>query len=880
MHRFTPVLLAVFGVFSLVFIQLHSTPMASATAASTVNFQARLQSAAGAVVPDGTYNIEFKLYSGVSCNPTTGASCTVEWTEDYLNSASQGLQTINGYLSANLGSITTFPTTIKWDQQLWLSMNVGGTTTGSVSWDGAMKPYLNLTAVPAAFSANQLANTTGSGRSTLTFQGSSNGDQNFIIQDQGAGGTFNLLTANKADLSYIQLQSSTPGTAQTGNINISGTAIAGTLQGTTAVKTAAIRPISDSTTALQFQNAAGSTNIIDIDTTNNRVGIGLTAPTATLDIKGPGSDSSASALNITNAAGGAIINARDDGQVTIGTTAASGTVTTFGSMANTTHDYGDNNFFTSTKFTTGSHDGTLTSISIYIGGVDPNPANDKYRLAIYADGGANHPTTLIAQSAEGTLTASTVNTLSVTASLTANTNYWLAYQTTTTSDSSYNDFYYASAGTNQYYAYANPYGLFPSTADTGGVNASVAMAIYGTYTEAGTGTVPALTVAANGNIGIGNSSPIYPLDVTGTGNFTSSILSPQLDSTTTLSIGTGTATNITVGSTTSSSTLTLGQSTNSNTINIGNGAITATQTINIGTAATGGLGADVVSIGSYLNSSSTTIKGGTGNISLQTNNAASSVLVISNVNSTSAFQVQGTSSVSMFNVDTVNEKITIGPSGGDTTGALLILGNKTSASDPTEVDGAMYYNSNMGGFRCGVSGVWQGCIGGLLTANTNLTGDTVANTATETNFGSNWSMPANYCVAGRVLRVTAQGTWQNNNSTPTLQLKLKAGSTVIGASPVITTAAQTLGTPREWRVDFQIICDAVPGSSAAVEGQGQLTLWSGNANTGLLQEMANTNTVSVATNAAQTIQLSAAWGTADTNNTITLRQIIVEGLGP
>ncbi len=658
MHRFAPVLLAVFGVFSLILIQLHNAPVASAATASTINFQARLQSAAGAIVPDGTYNLEFKLYSGASCNPTTGASCTVEWTEDYLNSASQGLQTVNGYLSANLGSITAFSGGIKWDQQLWLSMNVGGTTTGSVTWDGAMKPYLNLTAVPAAFSANQLANTTGSGRSTLTFQGSSSGDQNFVIQDQGAAGTYNLLTTNVANSSFIQLQSSTPGTAQTGNINISGTAIADTLQGTTAVKTAAIRPVSDSTTGLQIENAAGSTTVLDVDTTNSRIGIGLTAPTASLDIKGPTSDSSTSALNITNAAGGAIINARDDGQVTIGTTAASGTVTTFGSMTTTTLDSGDNNYFTSTKFTTGIHPGALTSISIYVGAIDPTPANDKYRLAIYADGGANHPTTLIAQSAEGTLTASTFNTLSVTASLSANTSYWLAYQTTTTSNPGYNDFAFASAGTNQYYAYANPYGPFPGTASTGGTNGAVAMAIYGTYTEAGTGTVPALTVSASGNIGVGNSSPIYAFDVAGTGNFSTSILSPQLDNAGALGIGTGNATDITVGSTTSSSTLTLGQSTNSNTINIGNAGETATQTINIGTGATGGSGVDNITIGSYANGSTTTIQGGTGNITLQTNASSAKIIAKSNTNSVTAFQVAGSSST-VLDVDTTNSRVGI-----------------------------------------------------------------------------------------------------------------------------------------------------------------------------------------------------------------------------
>ena len=577
MRRAIPVALALFGVFSLVVVQLHTAQTASAAAANTVNFQARLQSASGAIVPDGNYNLEFKLYSASS-----GGSAL--WTEDYLNSSSAGLKTINGYLTANLGSITSFPSTINWDQQLWLTMNVGGTSTGSVSWDGEMSPRLSLTAVPFSFSAGQLSITNGSGHSSLTIQGSTSGDQSFVIQDQGAAGTYNLLTTNRANAGYIQLQGSTPGTAQTGNFNISGSGVAGVLQGSTAIKTPAIRPITDSTSALQVQNAAGTVNILTVDTTNDRIGIGTVTPGASLSIKGAGADSSTIALDVENSAGGALITARNDGQVTIGTTAASGTSTTFGSMANTTPDTsgGDSNYFISTKFTTGSNPGTLTSISAYVNAIDPSSSNDKFRLAIYADNGASYPsatypTTLIAQSAEGSLSANTFNTLPVSASLSANTTYWLAYETNGTSIP-YNDFSYAPAAPGQYYSYSNPYGSFPSTAGTGGANGALAQAIYGTYTEAGTSTTPALTVTANGSVGIGVTTPSTALQVQGTvsasalsltGNGTATAFQAGLFDTAsagTLNIGTSNATGITIGSSTATSTVTIGNGTNGGTL--------------------------------------------------------------------------------------------------------------------------------------------------------------------------------------------------------------------------------------------------------------------------------------------------------------------------
>src|SRR4051812_42538109 len=83
---------------------------------NSINFQARLQTNTGAIVADGYYNVEFKLYSASSGG-------VAQWTEDYtynngsssctgapLGSGDCRVQVINGYLTANLGSITSFPT--------------------------------------------------------------------------------------------------------------------------------------------------------------------------------------------------------------------------------------------------------------------------------------------------------------------------------------------------------------------------------------------------------------------------------------------------------------------------------------------------------------------------------------------------------------------------------------------------------------------------------------------------------------------------------------------------------------------------------------------------------------------------------------------------
>jgi len=54
----------------------------------------------------------------------------------------------------------------------------------------------------------------------------------------------------------------------------------------TSVKTATIFPPADSTTAVQINKADGTTNVLNVDTTNGNVGIGTTSPSQKLDVDG------------------------------------------------------------------------------------------------------------------------------------------------------------------------------------------------------------------------------------------------------------------------------------------------------------------------------------------------------------------------------------------------------------------------------------------------------------------------------------------------------------------------------------------------------------------------------------------------------------------
>ncbi len=136
---------------------------------ATLNFQARLQTAGGAVVPDGHYNIQFKIYQDGSGTDPGNPDGDLMWTETYINNGgTNGVQVKNGYMSVSLGERNPFGNQVDWNQDtLWLSMNIAGSATncttfntGSCASDGEMTPMKRLTATPYAINSGQLGGKT------------------------------------------------------------------------------------------------------------------------------------------------------------------------------------------------------------------------------------------------------------------------------------------------------------------------------------------------------------------------------------------------------------------------------------------------------------------------------------------------------------------------------------------------------------------------------------------------------------------------------------------------------------------------------------------------------------------------------------------------
>lgn len=244
-----------------------------AAPSSHLNFQARLLSGSGAIVPDGNYHVEFKLYDEV-----TGG--TLLWTE--TRSTGNLVTVKNGYLSVYLGSVTAFPSTINWDNQLWLTMNIGG-SGGAASWDGEMNPRIKLTAVPYAFQAGQLAKTSGANRGTLAFDTVAN-NPDLILPDES--GT--LCVQGSANCGFIQGS----GTAFVQGGNDFGGTTAGAL-GT--VNNGDLSIMTNNTTRLTV-TGAGNVSVVNgltvdtttlvVDSSSDEVGIGTATPSNKLHVSG------------------------------------------------------------------------------------------------------------------------------------------------------------------------------------------------------------------------------------------------------------------------------------------------------------------------------------------------------------------------------------------------------------------------------------------------------------------------------------------------------------------------------------------------------------------------------------------------------------------
>ncbi|MBP9667263.1 S-layer family protein [Candidatus Saccharibacteria bacterium] len=176
-----------------------------------LNFQGRLYNSQGAIVPDGNYNLQFKIYQDGAGTAAGNPGGTLKWTENWLNSGSNGISIRNGYLSVELGSVTAFGSSIDWNQDtLWLSVNIGNTSSCTITTsfnadcggDGEMVPMKRMSSSPYALNSGKLGGLTSTQFIQLAqgVQTDASSNTTSVYLNKTGGGNFMQLQSSGTDV--------------------------------------------------------------------------------------------------------------------------------------------------------------------------------------------------------------------------------------------------------------------------------------------------------------------------------------------------------------------------------------------------------------------------------------------------------------------------------------------------------------------------------------------------------------------------------------------------------------------------------------------------------------------------------------------------------
>ncbi|MFA6082681.1 MAG: tail fiber domain-containing protein [Patescibacteria group bacterium] len=302
-------IIAVFAVFQ--------TTFAATGLNKQINYQAKLTNNLGVSVPNGNYDIVFKIYDAASAGTTL-------WTGTYTAANGNPITVTNGVFNVLLGTGTGNTLNLDFStDSYYLGVKVGA--------DAEMTPRKRLGATPQAFNANNLI---GDGFIKLTGTPTGNNvDQGTIYINPSsatAGYTLLGLAVNGAQKFKVDEAGNS---TQAGSLTVGGDSVLGNASGD-------ILTISGTNVAIP-SNLNFDANTFFIDAINNRVGIGTAAPGARLDILG---DTTTAVL------GAELITGTDNS--TFATTLGNWTGTGWSAGSGVaTHTAGANNFSLATTYT-------------------------------------------------------------------------------------------------------------------------------------------------------------------------------------------------------------------------------------------------------------------------------------------------------------------------------------------------------------------------------------------------------------------------------------------------------------------------------------------------------------------------------------------------
>jgi len=193
---------ALFTAALIVLTHMFHVPIHAASFNPEINYQGKLADNTGSAVDDDGYNMRFRLYTQDSggaeiwsetlCySNDNGDSCTGAGTDSRVD-------VISGLFSVLLGDVsTTSLANINFNDELWLEVAIGGTST-TPSWE-TLSPRKKLGTVPSAFEADQLdgLDSTQFLRSDATdTMNASSTDTLLTIDQDGSGDVLNVFSGS------------------------------------------------------------------------------------------------------------------------------------------------------------------------------------------------------------------------------------------------------------------------------------------------------------------------------------------------------------------------------------------------------------------------------------------------------------------------------------------------------------------------------------------------------------------------------------------------------------------------------------------------------------------------------------------------------------
>jgi hypothetical protein len=760
---------------------------------------------------------------------------------------------------ATLGSISN-STAIGYDAQVQASNSIvlGGEGSNAVNVGiGTTSPTNLLSVSPVAYSTGT-AGTGGVFSVTVTGVGTSwtssmVGDE-FIFAD----GTKRNVTAvanstsltissatTEPNTSSYRIQQPALEVTNSGNVGIGTVTPTANLQVTTQTNT---------TTAFEVQNATGS-NVLDVDTANGRVGIDTSPTTSALQVAGTTS---------------------------IGYTNSQGALGVYDSGSNAVFGVDTTNNLVYVSPTQSANNSTTS--------------NNSLGLTLYSNYWNGSSSSTSAYTIQNVATASSPN-------------YSLAFK----NNGGSTVFSLNQAGAAKFQDTSDSTSDFQIQNSTGSSNLFVADT---TDNAIGIGMAPTtgssrLSVAWES----GDSSPTLLVGST-SGSDTAIAIQAQTYGNTAIQATTSTG----IGISSTSSSTTNAAIYGLNNAGAGGGAgVTGISTSGLGILGESSSGSSgLFESQAYANTSPTLalVQGGNGtnpqtatmfavqtysDVSTFTINQNGDTAIIPTNASTATFQVQNAGGGSnLFTVNTSAKQIVIGSGTANANDSLLVL-NNYNAGEGSEVNGAMYYNTSLGTFRCGQNGQWVDCTNfrysmddqGSQSGNAPPSGDTIGNTTTLSSFTDQYAVPANDCVAGRTYQVEAGGVYSDpagdTGTNARFMINLMWGSTAIGvqAGGSLTTLPTQFYAGNgglsnvPWSIQATLVCYTNHLGGTSMEVNGTYSFDDSGYNNAMTDGITN-NSIgqTITTGSSQNLGIAWQWGQTYTGQSVTLRNFTVNAYGP